>query len=205
MGLTHLFLRLRQRAVRIAAVGTSDPWMSMENFRSKEMPCRFDDATEIWKYCKRARDNGCRWDTLDLLLRCLERSFRSTYQWAQDRMGVNGMNRTCNYAADNRHLEVLQWARDNGCYWNILTCSYARIEIKNGNSEWARDNGFYWDTWTCSLSLHCERPRKKCYRGFIRDNEISGFDERTCIQAARERESGRCCSGHGTMDVLGMN
>ena len=32
---------------------------------------------------------------------------------------------TCNYAAKNGHLEVLKWARQNGCDWNSNTCSYA--------------------------------------------------------------------------------
>ena len=32
---------------------------------------------------------------------------------------------TCQNAAENGHLEVLKWARENGCPWNELTCSCA--------------------------------------------------------------------------------
>ena len=31
----------------------------------------------------------------------------------------------CSYAAQNGHLEILKWARENGCQWNSYTCSYA--------------------------------------------------------------------------------
>ena len=52
-------------------------------------------------------------------------------------MDVNGLM-TCAYAAQNGHLEVLQWARQNGCEWTSLTCTYA---AENGHLEvlqWAR-------------------------------------------------------------------
>jgi hypothetical protein len=39
---------------------------------------------------------------------------------------------TCTYAARNGHLEVLKWARENGCSWNENTCTYA---AKNGHLE----------------------------------------------------------------------
>jgi hypothetical protein len=32
---------------------------------------------------------------------------------------------TCAFAAGGGHLEVLTWAREQGCPWNELTCSYA--------------------------------------------------------------------------------
>jgi hypothetical protein len=40
----------------------------------------------------------------------------------------------------NGHLEILKWARDNGCPWNELTCSYA---AEHGHLEvlkWAINN-----------------------------------------------------------------
>ncbi|CAN0085924.1 unnamed protein product, partial [Ectocarpus sp. 12 AP-2014] len=39
---------------------------------------------------------------------------------------------TCNLAANNEHLEVLQWARSNGCPWNSLTCTKA---VEGGHLE----------------------------------------------------------------------
>jgi len=49
----------------------------------------------------------------------------------------------------NGHLEVLQWARQNGCEWDPWTCCWA---AKNGHLEvlqWARQNGYEWDSQTC--------------------------------------------------------
>jgi hypothetical protein len=33
--------------------------------------------------------------------------------------------RTCGIAAMGGHLEVLKWARVNGCPWGVWTCAYA--------------------------------------------------------------------------------
>ena len=47
----------------------------------------------------------------------------------------------CNFAARAGHLDLLQWARLNGCLWNESTCSHA---AKGGHLEvlqWARLNG----------------------------------------------------------------
>ena len=50
-------------------------------------------------------------------------------------------SRTSVYAAENGHLEVLKWLRENGCPWNEWTCKNA---AGNGHLEilkWARENG----------------------------------------------------------------
>ena len=38
----------------------------------------------------------------------------------------------CRYAAEGGHLEVLKWARSQGCRWDILTCACA---AKSGHLE----------------------------------------------------------------------
>ena len=48
-------------------------------------------------------------------------------------------------AAMGGHLEVLQWARANGCPWDEKTCMHA---AEGGHLEvlqWARANGCPWD------------------------------------------------------------
>jgi len=43
------------------------------------------------------------------------------------------------------HLEVLKWARENGCPWDEDTCAGA---AEGGHLEvlkWARENGCPWD------------------------------------------------------------
>ena len=52
---------------------------------------------------------------------------------------------TCLYAANGGHLEVLQWARANGCPWNEYTCLHA---AEGGHLEvlqWAISNGCPYD------------------------------------------------------------
>ena len=66
-------------------------------------------------------------------------------QWM--RMGYDDMRYI---AAQNGHLEVLQWARNNGCDWDSDTCACA---AQNGHLEvlqWARNNGCDWDSDTCA-------------------------------------------------------
>jgi len=68
------------------------------------------------------------------------RSSRHSRQWDES---------TCAEAAKGGHLEVLQWARANGCPWDWRTCMYA---AQNGHLEvlqWARANGCPWDETTC--------------------------------------------------------
>ena len=58
-------------------------------------------------------------------------------QWARAN-GCPWDGSTCAGAAEGGHLDVLQWARANGCPWNETTCEYA---VKGGKFElykWAR-------------------------------------------------------------------
>jgi hypothetical protein len=59
---------------------------------------------------------------------------------------------TCVYAAQNGHLDVLQWARQNGCPWDEETCAFA---AQNGHLDvlqWARQNGCPWSVSTCAFA-----------------------------------------------------
>ena len=61
-------------------------------------------------------------------------------------MVVNGILIHVLMLLENGHLEVLKWARENGCEWNSWTCAYA---AQNGHLEvlkWARENGCEWDS-----------------------------------------------------------
>ena len=47
-------------------------------------------------------------------------------------------------------LDVLRWARANGCPWDRWACMRA---ARGGHLEvlqWARANGCPWDEWTCA-------------------------------------------------------
>ena len=41
----------------------------------------------------------------------------------------------------NGHLEMLQWARANGCPWNWLTCANAKAKGHFELLSWAKANG----------------------------------------------------------------
>jgi hypothetical protein len=101
-------------------------------------------------------------------------------QWAREN-GCPWNLRTRIASAEGGHLEALQWARANGCPWDEGTC---RSAAEGGHLEvlqWARGNGCPWDKWTCLLSA---------WRGHLevlqwaRENGCP-WDERTCSYAVR--------------------
>jgi hypothetical protein len=58
----------------------------------------------------------------------------------------------CSGAAAGGHLEVLKWARDNGCPWDEETCSEA---VESGHLEilkYLRSQGCPWDAWACLIA-----------------------------------------------------
>jgi hypothetical protein len=51
-------------------------------------------------------------------------------------------------AASGGHLDVLQWARANGCPWGKETCTYAAEAGQFEVLKWLRSNGCPWDKQT---------------------------------------------------------
>jgi len=67
----------------------------------------------------------------------------------------NSLN-ICFNAAKGGQLHVLQWARANGCPWNIYICSQA---AKGGHLhvlQWARANGCAWNKTDCFWNARME-------------------------------------------------
>ena len=62
---------------------------------------------------------------------------------------VIGVNFSVTYAARSGHLEILKWARANGCDWDKFTY----VEATRGGHlevlQWAHDNGCPRDVYTC--------------------------------------------------------
>ena len=65
-------------------------------------------------------------------------------QWARQN-GCEWDEDTCKLAAKGGHLEVLQWAHENGCPWDENTCEYAAYGGHLEVLQWARENGCPWD------------------------------------------------------------
>ena len=56
---------------------------------------------------------------------------------------------TCRAAAHSGHLHVLQWARANGCDWNLDTCRAAARGGHLALLQWSRANGCPWGQVNC--------------------------------------------------------
>ena len=105
---------------------------------------------------------GC-FDTLKRLLRendpycasiCAEAAKRGhleMLQWARAN-GCPWHEGTCWQAALAGRLEVLQWARANGCPWNEAACAHAALGGHLEVLQWARANGCPWDEKTCAMA-----------------------------------------------------
>ncbi|CAB9528076.1 ankyrin repeat protein [Seminavis robusta] len=100
--------------------------------------------------------------------------------WAHNTKGFPMSMGTCKNAASAGHLEILKWARENGCPWDWRTCrraaGYGHLEVL----KWARENGCPWDDYTCSQAAktgHLEILK------WARENGCP-WNERTCYNAA---------------------
>jgi hypothetical protein len=52
------------------------------------------------------------------------------------------------------HLDVLKWARKNGCEWDELTCQNAAQGGHLDVLKWARKNGCEWNIQLCIDNAH---------------------------------------------------
>ena len=85
----------------------------------------------------------------------------------------------CYRAAENGHLEILKWARENGCTWDEQTCSKAAMNGQLEILQWARSNGCPWDTGTCAYAA---RSNHLHILKWARENGCP-WNERTCALA----------------------
>ena len=101
--------------------------------------------------------------------------------WQQDFLGQPLSDNTCHYAAKGGHLDVLQYARANGCLWDMWTCTLA---AKGGHLDilqWAHANGCPWDEDTCAAAA------EKGYLQILQYAHANGcpWDSFTCLSAAK--------------------
>ena len=101
-------------------------------------------------------------------------------KWAREN-GCSWNSWTCAYAARNGHLEVIKWARENGCEWNSWTCAGAALNGHLYILEWAHQNGCPWSSSTCECAArngHLEVIK------WARENGCS-WNSWTCAYAAQ--------------------
>lgn len=69
-------------------------------------------------------------------------------QWARD-VGCAWDGLTCSYAAFGGHLAVLQWLHAHGCAWDEWTCGYAARGGHLAVLQWLHEQGCRLDSWSC--------------------------------------------------------
>jgi hypothetical protein len=101
----------------------------------------------------------------------------------------------CALAASGGHLEILKWARANGCHWDKNppwdannywrfwdndTCANAAAGGHLGVLQWAHENGCWWNEMTCANAAYGG------HMGVLQWARENGcpWDEKTCCYAA---------------------
>jgi hypothetical protein len=100
-------------------------------------------------------------------------------QWARAN-GCPWAEGTCARAAGGGHLEVLQWLRANGAPWDCHTCSFAAWGGHLEELQWLRANGCPWNATTCAYAA------KGGNLEVLQWARANGFpwDDMTCARAA---------------------
>jgi hypothetical protein len=55
-------------------------------------------------------------------------------------------------------MQILQWARANGCPWTERTCTAAADQGRLAVLQWARANGCPWDEEVCKAAAAAGHP-----------------------------------------------
>ena len=78
---------------------------------------------------------------------------RSTISWALEKC-TEKKERFCAEMAQNGNLELLQFLHENGCPWDIRTCSWAALYGHFECLKYAHEKGCPWDEYTCSNAAY---------------------------------------------------
>jgi hypothetical protein len=81
--------------------------------------------------------------------------YLNVLRWAREN-GCPFDEDICTYAAQNGHLEVLKWLRENNCPWNEYTCANAACNGYLEILKWLRENKCPWDESTIAFAV-CNR------------------------------------------------
>ena len=189
-------------------------WAKDEDARGTRVDLHRAAEAATWRMLQWARANGCSVGREDLRLCRERRPPGGAAVGARERLPVGRAD--LRRSRGGGHLEVLQWARANGCSVGRDTCAGAANGGHLEVLQWARANGAPWDEWTCAGAAeggHLEVlqwarangcsvgrvdlqpvPRKaatwRCCSG--RARTAAPWDERTCAGAA----------GGGHLEVL---
>ncbi len=130
------------------------------------------------KILKWAKRHGFKWDKW----KCRLGDFEAlNWKWPKWNIHPWGCSNVIVGAAHGGHLELLKWARRQGCRWKkYYICWIAALGGQLALLKWARKQGYYWDIWTCAGAAcggHLEVLKWARSQG-------CPWDERTCASAA---------------------
>ncbi|KAL6041322.1 Ankyrin repeat-containing domain [Balamuthia mandrillaris] len=74
------------------------------------------------------------------IMKWLKEEHGCPYKWART-------SQVCSHAARSGNLEMLQWAMDNGFYWEASTFDEAAAEGHLSLLQWVRARGHLWSLW----------------------------------------------------------
>lgn len=121
----------------------------------------------------------------------------------------------CSTAAENGHLAMLKWARDEGFPWDVRTCSAAAKNGHNAILQWARETECPWDCETCdalasnrNLTMLQWAREKGCYMDGNVFTGAAANGHLAVLQWARENgypwgnNMGVMAAGNGHLEIL---
>ena len=101
-------------------------------------------------------------------------------------------------AAQARHLEVLRWAREHGCPWDVSNVCMPAYHGYLNVLKWAREHDCPWNADICTIAAeggHLEVLQ------WAREHHCP-WDEPTCSSPLGDG-TWRCCSGRGSTTTHG--
>lgn len=85
----------------------------------------------------------CEWCTYTMV-NAASKGYLDVLKWAREN-GCPWREFVCECAALNGHLQVLKWLRANDCPWNSDTCTGAALNGHLETLKWAHNDGCSWD------------------------------------------------------------
>ena len=153
-------LRLRElelpqhRAAQLGRLSVLKRLQRRGHLTCEEYLCQAAARSGQLEELKALRENDTPWDTpwdTDTCWRAAAGGHLEVMQWAREN-GCPWNAETCTSAAQGGHLEVLQWGRANDCPWNEGMCLVAATGGQLEVLQWLRTNGCPWNADTCSVA-----------------------------------------------------
>jgi len=102
----------------------------------------------------------------------------------------------CGLAAKHGQVEALQWAREHDCPWEAVTCAFAACRGHLDTLVWAQEHGCPWDDMTCAGAAH---GGHLIVLQWARERNCPWNEGR--VNSPLGSDTWRCCDGRMRTDV----